>query len=142
MPLSAALMSAYTNASYVVFGETRASSELLIRVGKPDPALDALLDAEGAPCAAYVTAANPRGERRGREENAAAHDLLQIFLREKRLRFRAGEGRDPQGFWTPEPSLLVFAIDRADAEALGRRLGQNALVFVEKGRAPELIVLT
>jgi hypothetical protein len=52
-----------------------------------------------------------------------------------------GEGRDPQGRWTPERSALVVGIPRQDAEAVGRAFGQNAIVFVERGRAPELIVL-
>ena len=34
-----------------------------------------------------------------------------------------------------------MGIPRAEAEALGRRLEQNAIVWIEKGRAPELVVL-
>jgi hypothetical protein len=137
MPLSPDLLRAYASADYVVFGGPR----LVIRVGEPNPDLDALLAEEGAPSAAYVTAANPRGERRSKAENAASDEFLRKALTEKRMRFRAGEGRDPKGFWTPEPSLLVFGIGRGDAQALGRKLGQNAIVFIEIGRAPELVVL-
>src|SRR6266545_2088435 len=52
-----------------------------------------------------------------------------------------GEGRDPQGRWRPERSALVVGIPRADAEGVGRAFGQNAIVFVEKGRAPQLVLL-
>jgi hypothetical protein len=52
-----------------------------------------------------------------------------------------GEGRDPDRKWTPERSVLVAGIPRADAEAAGRAFGQNAIVFVERGKAPELLVL-
>jgi putative PIN family toxin of toxin-antitoxin system len=52
-----------------------------------------------------------------------------------------GEGRDPEGRWVAEPSLLVLGIAREEAQALGRQLEQNAIVFVEKGRAPELVLL-
>jgi len=52
-----------------------------------------------------------------------------------------GEGRDPQGRWKPERSALVVGIPRAGAESVGRAFGQNAIVFVERGRAPELVVL-
>ena len=137
MPLSAELMSAYSNAVYVVFGEP----EFVIRVGEPNAELDALLETEGAASAAYVTAANPRGERRSREENAAAHERLKSLLRDKRMGFRDGEGRDPKGFWTPEPSVLAVGIGRGDAESLCRTLEQNAFVFIEKGGAPELVIL-
>ena len=41
----------------------------------------------------------------------------------------------------PERSVLVAGISRADAEIVGRAFGQNAIVFVEKGRAPGLVVL-
>jgi hypothetical protein len=37
--------------------------------------------------------------------------------------------------------VLVLGIARAEAEALGREYGQNAIVFAEKGRAPELVLL-
>jgi len=36
--------------------------------------------------------------------------------------------------------VLVIGIYRANAEALGRIFGQNAIVFVEKGKAPELVI--
>jgi hypothetical protein len=39
------------------------------------------------------------------------------------------------------PSRLVIGIYRENAEALGRLFGQNAIVFIEKGAAPELLVL-
>ncbi|MGH8720503.1 MAG: DUF3293 domain-containing protein, partial [Burkholderiales bacterium] len=53
----------------------------------------------------------------------------------------AGEGRDPQQEWPAEPSVLVVGIARAEAEVLGRGYEQNAIVFVEKGKAPELVML-
>ena len=51
-----------------------------------------------------------------------------------------GEGRNAAGTWR-EPSVLAVGIYRANAEALGRLFGQNAVVFIEKGRAPELLLL-
>lgn len=52
-----------------------------------------------------------------------------------------GEGRDPQGRWKPERSALVIGISRADAEAVGRAFGQNAIVFLTRGLPPELVLL-
>jgi len=141
MPLPAGLIRAYSNADYVVFGEMRDSPELLLRIGGPNPDLDALLEADGAATAAYLTAANPRGKGQSAFRNRIAFHSLRKLLKKKRYRHCAGEGRDPQGLWTPEPSVLVVGIGRADAEALGRALGQNAIVFIEKGRAPELVAL-
>jgi hypothetical protein len=134
-PATPDLIGAYAKALYVVFGEP----ELVIRIGEPNPNLDELLEAEGAAAAAYITAANPRGEAASRWKNEIANAALIKSL--AAYRCFEGEGRDPQGRWAPERSALVVGISRADAEVVGRAFGQNAIVFVEKGRAPELVVI-
>lgn len=137
MPLRPDLVEAYRRALYVVFGEP----ELVIRVGEVNADLDALLAAHEAQTAAYVTAANPNGEPQSVQENqAAAEALLKSEFLVGRARFE-GEGRDPQGQWPAEPSVLVIGLSRKDAEGLGVVYGQNAFVFIEKGKAPELVLL-
>jgi hypothetical protein len=134
-PATPDLIGAYEKALYVVFGEP----ELVIRIGEPNPDLDELLEAEGAATAAYITAANPRGEPASRWKNEIANAALVKSL--AGYRCFEGEGRDPLGRWKPERSALVAGISRADAEIVGRAFGQNVIVFVEKGRAPELVVI-
>jgi hypothetical protein len=136
MPLSPELLRAYERADYVVFGEP----ELVIHVGEPNPDLDALMQADGAAVAAYITAANPFGESQDEWENKLAMIALTQVLGDSYACY-SGEGRDPTGEWSAEPSLLVIGISRADAEELGRRYEQNAIVFIEKGGVPELVVL-
>jgi hypothetical protein len=131
------LIAAYEKALYVVFG----TPELVIRIGQPNPDLDELLEAEGAATAAFITAANPRGEVTSSWKNEMANAALVQTQTQAGYACFEGEGRDPQGRWTPERSALVVGIPRQDAEAVGRAFGQNAIVFVERGRAPELIVL-
>ncbi|HLQ01897.1 MAG TPA: DUF3293 domain-containing protein [Burkholderiales bacterium] len=131
------LIAAYERALYIVFGKP----ELVIRIGEPNPDLDELLEAEGAATAAYITAANPRGEATSAWKNEIANAALVQSQTEAGYRCFEGEGRDPQGRWKPERSALVVGISRADAEVVGRVFEQNAIVFVEKGRAPELVVL-
>jgi hypothetical protein len=125
MPVSPELLAAYENADYVVF----ADPELVLRIGEPSRRLDALLEHEGATTAAYVTAA------------ASAVATLAELVAAAGYPAYPGEGRDPDGDRDAEQSLLVIGIYRANAEALGRLFGQNAIVFVEKGAAPELVVL-
>jgi hypothetical protein len=137
MPLGPELIEAYRRALYVVYGEP----ELVIRVGEPNAELDALLEAKGAATAAFVTAANPRGRLAGKTENELAAAALHQSQADVGYACHSGEGRDPRGEWPAEPSLLVAGIPRAGAEALGRAFGQNAIVFVEKGKAPELVIL-
>ena len=135
--INSRLRLAYVRAEYAVF----AAPELVIHIGEPSPRLDALLAAHGAHCAAYVSAANPRGWRRNALRNRIAFGSLKKLLRKEGLRFLAGEGRDPNGDWPAEASLLVLGISRAAAEALGRRLRQNAIVWIERGSPPELVAL-
>ena len=137
MPLDPKLRAAYEATDYVVFAEP----ELVIRIGEPNPDLDALMESAEASSAAFLTAANPDGELQSDAENRAALDELR---KAELLRFRPqydGEGRDPLGKWPAEPSLLVVGISRDDAVFIGLSHAQNAIVFVEKGQAPELVVL-
>ena len=128
---------AYEKALYVVFGRP----ELVIRIGEPNADLDELLEAEGAAAAAFITAANPHGKATGAWKNEVANAALVQSLAKAGYRCFEGEGRDPQKRWKPERSALVVGIARADAEGVGRAFGQNAIVFVERGRAPELVLL-
>ena len=136
-PATPELIAAYERALYVVFGRP----DLVIRIGEPNPDLDELLEAEGASTAAFITAANPQGVATSAWKNEIANAGLVQTQTEAGYRCFEGEGRDPQGRWKPERSALVVGIPRADAESVGRAFGQNAIVFVERGRAPELVLL-
>ncbi len=136
MTISPDLIAAYEAADYVVFTEP----ELVLKIGEPSARLDALLQSEQSSTAAFVTAANPRSEKKSAAENAAALAVLDQVIAAAGYPWRAGEGREPDGGWK-EASRLVIGIYRENAEALRRLFGQNAIVFVEKGAAPELLVL-
>lgn len=111
---------------------------VVIRIGEPNGALDELIGP--AASAAFLTAANPRSERRSEEDNRRLTAVLGQALAAGGYRCLAGEGRDPQGPWPAEPSFLVLGIARAEALALARRFEQNALVWCEPGKAPELVL--
>jgi hypothetical protein len=136
MALSAKLLAAYRKTDYVVFAEP----PLVIRVGAPSRELDALLEGEDATSAAYISACNPRSERASDAENEAASAALVASQKEAGYALYRGEGRNPGGGWA-ERSYLIIGIARADAETLGRAFEQNAIVFCEKGRPAELILL-
>jgi hypothetical protein len=134
MPLAPELIAAYETAEYAVAG-------LVLRVGERSDALDALLDSQAVAVAAFMTAANPRSVRLPARENAARMQALEAALRKAGHAYLHGEGRDPQGKWLAEPSLLALGIARPQAEALGRAFAQNAILFIERGRPPELVTL-
>jgi len=135
--LSTQLHAAYRGADYVVLSKP----ELVLRIGEPSSRLDNLLEQSGAATAAFVTAANPNSEARSAKENAPAIAALDEMVKAAGYPRHRAEGRDPAGRWPAEPGLLVVGIYLANAEALGRLFGQNAIVFIEKGKAPELVVL-
>jgi putative PIN family toxin of toxin-antitoxin system len=134
-PVQLALLLAYEKSDYVVL-----EPKLVLHVGEPSAALDELLESHGERTAAFVTAANPGSKPRPQAENQAANRKL---LESQRLLARTcleGEGRAPDQSWA-ERSFLVLGIPLPEAEALGRSYGQNAIVFCEKGRPPELVLI-
>jgi len=141
VPLDPALRSAYERAIYAVF----ASPGVEFRIGEPSDVLDAMMAMSRVRCAAFVSSASARGVATPENERRLADFLLRSQLdalnETGKYRIFQGEGRDPAGKWRAEPSVLIVGIPRAEAEALGRKLEQNAIVWIEKGRAPELVVL-
>ena len=130
------LIAAYEDSDYVIFEEP----ELVLKIGEKSQRLDALLEKEGATTACFLTAANPRSEKKTAAENAAALEVLDQLVAASGYPMRKAEGRAPDGKWK-EPSRLVIGIYRDNADKLGRLFGQNAIVFMEKGKAPELVLL-
>jgi len=132
--LSPELLAAYRSAHYVV----RAPG-IIIRVGEPNPALYELMGE--AKSAAFITAANPKSEPRSAEDNQFLVAALHAYVEAAGYAFLEGEGRDPKGEWAAEPSALILDIERAKAVKLGRAFEQNAIVFCERGKPPELVVV-
>lgn len=137
MSLPPDLEQSYRLAHYVVSG----APDLVIRIGEPSEALDAILDEEGAETAAYLTAANPDGLLHEKGWNELSVAALHQVLADSGYTCYAGEGRDPSGEWPAEPSILAVGISRREAEVLGRSYEQKAIVFIEKGKPPELVPL-
>jgi hypothetical protein len=115
MPATPEQIAAYEAALYVVFGKP----ELVLRIGEHNEDLDELLEVEGVTTAAYITAANPHGEPASAWKNEVANAALVELLSKAGHPCFEGEGRDPEKRWKPE----------------------NAIVFAEKGKAPELVIL-
>src|SRR5262245_41550857 len=95
MPLSAELIDAYRRTDYAIFLEP----DLVFHVGEPNQELDLVLEAVGAPSAAFVTASNPRSRPRSREENERANAELLATETAAGYRCFPAEGRAPDGKW-------------------------------------------
>jgi hypothetical protein len=140
LPLPPELLASFRNAHYTLLGTMRGEPGFVLKVGEKSAALDKLLDESKASCAAWLTAVNPESKPTPAPANAARMRALEEELAAAGYACYAGEASDPQGGHR-EPSLLVVGIPRADAQSLGLRFGQNAILWIEKGAAPELVAL-
>ncbi len=91
--------------------------------------------------AAFLTACNPGSEPQPTEVNAQAHARLGAELTAAGYRLVQGAGEDPTGVWTAESSYLVLGMALDAAQEVGRRYGQNAIVWAGADAVPELVLL-
>jgi len=136
--IEADLLAAYQRTDYALFEDDQ---ETIARIGKADPAIDKLLQRHGAERGTIITAWNPESVVLTQAENAVRETELWNWIGAQKLFALAAEGRDPTGEWLPEQSCLIFDIAADAAEALGRQYGQNAIVHLKLGAAPELVLL-
>lgn len=77
---------------------------------------------------AIITAHNPSSQPLSLQENARRHRELERVLREGGYELAPSVGRSPDGKWREE-GFTVFGIGLEEALAIGRRFGQNAIVY-------------
>lgn len=130
------LDSAYRATTYAV---ELPSGRYAIRIGERHPVLDELATSFGAREWAYVTAWNPRSVQQTKERNEARNAMLESALDDLGTRWFRGTSEPDDGS-AGEESLLAF-IGRKEAESLGRRFDQNAIVVGEVGKEAELVWL-
>lgn len=82
---------------------------------------------EGRPFA-ILTAHNPGSQPLSPEENARRHRELERALRERGYDLAPSVNRSPEGDWVEE-GFAVLGIGLEEALAVGRRFGQNAIVY-------------
>ena len=111
-------------------------------VDTPNPALDALLAESGASSAGFITADNPFGLVLPASKNRNRHLELTELVQLNGWTHYPGLGGDAdQADWPAEQSLLVIGISRHELTGLGLYFQQNAVVYAERGRAGELLLL-
>lgn len=130
------LWDAYSETFYVFRDEDRIG---ILRVNAlPDATTEALLSREEERYGAFITAACPQhGPAAG---SAGDNGALRERLRADGYRFYAGAGIGMSPGHDPEASYFVPGLAEADAIALGRTFGQNAVLVVESGHPSRLIL--
>lgn len=137
--LSKTLVNSYRVALYRVL--TGNSKSFVLKIKKKSPDLEALMKSHNLFTATYVTGYNSQGKQTEPHVNIRQQKLLLGDIRRTGLPFLEGFGEDPTGRWKSEPSFLVLGISLEDAEALGERYGQNAIVWMEDDYVPQLVML-
>lgn len=133
------LDTAYRQTLYRVYGP---DGPVDFRVGERGPALRALLRSYASEGAAFITAHNPGSRLMTEEHNGNAQASLVAQGRVIAAATLSGVALDPRGTWPAEDSVLLVNIDREAARRLGRRFGQNALVWIHPTGLAELVWLT
>jgi Protein of unknown function (DUF3293) len=134
----ASLQMAYQEAIYeVYFGQ----EIIQLSIGKHNLALDGLLSKHDGSSWALITAHNPYSQSLSARENQQRHQSFREFLLTLNLTIFDAVGKDKDGVWTPELSVLIVSIELIKAIALGRKFQQNAIVYGELGKPIQLIWL-
>jgi hypothetical protein len=137
--LSRTLVNSYRVANYrVVTGQY---SFFMLNIKKKSADLEALMKKHNLFTAAYVTGYNSHGKQTAPHINMKAQKHLMGDVRRTGLPFLEGFGEDPTGKWKKEPSVLILGISLEDAEDLGRKYGQNAIVWMDDEYVPKLVFL-
>lgn len=134
----AALNTAYRQTIYEVFTE---EGIIQLRVNVKSFALDQLLQQYQQTTYALITASNPYSEPLSTQENHKRNEALAADLKRRAINLLSAVGRDESGQWSPEESLFVMGINRADAIEIGKKYSQNAILYGEIGNPPELLWL-
>jgi hypothetical protein len=128
---------AYLETHYQVLGETPAT----LQIGQFNPVLAALHDACHVACSAFVTACNPFSQSLDSQANAARQAALAHELEALGLTGIEGIGKHPTNNWPGESSFLVLGMTLDAARALGKKHGQNAIVWCGADAVPQLVLL-
>lgn len=136
-PIGAGLVEAYRDSVYWLRIEP---TPVAIRIGEPNPELDALLQRLHARRYAVVSAHNPRSLLLRPDENAARQENLRRHLEQQGYDSLLTEAMSGRGDWPPEIGHFIIGITQREALRVARDYQQNAIVYGELGQAPRLLL--
>lgn len=116
-----------------------------IKIGYRHPLLDEVLLQHKATSWAFITASNPAGQCLPDRENIRRDEELSMLFKTisettKVVKYD-GEGIPDTGDWKPEKSYLVIGITHPEARSLGKKFGQDAIVWGSAGKKARLVSL-
>jgi hypothetical protein len=131
------ILEAYQQTEYRVLGP----APWVLRVSCHSPELLSLHRHHGVDCSCLVTACNPLSRLQSDRQNRLAMERLEQVLRGADRKWIEAVGYLPGGDWPAEPSLLVLGCPLAEAEQLGKRFQQNAVLWSGSDGVPRLILM-
>ncbi|MDC0196613.1 DUF3293 domain-containing protein [Gammaproteobacteria bacterium] len=90
---------------------------------------------------AFVNAYNPLGVLTPEVRNIVAQNELEGHLSNRKIIFIRGVGRHKVGSWPSEQSVLILGVKIEEAKMIGVDCCQNAIVWIDTGVNPKLILL-
>ena len=134
--ISAKLKAAYNSTTYRVN-----DLNLNIKVNQESEELRQLLIDNNAEQWAFITACNPHSQVLSDEENNQRQNELKELLIANKYQIYEGLGVGEDESWEAEESFLIFGISQKEAELMGKKFHQNAILFGELSSLPSLIYL-
>jgi hypothetical protein len=113
---------------------------ITLRVDQYSEPLARLHDEYGVRSSAFLTAYNPYSTQASQQENIIANQALLFELAARGLPWIEGEGAEPSGDWSPEPSFLVIGAEFQAANELALQFRQNAFLFCATEAVPTLVL--
>lgn len=126
---------AYRQTRYIIESP---SGEFVLKVEELNPAVDSLLKDYRADSCAFITAWNPSSQRLTEPANEQRQRDLIAEVRRRGYTFLPGRGIGGDPSWPPEPSIFIIGISGTDAEDLGARFGQLAIIAKRIGEPVQL----
>lgn len=133
--MTGSLFKAFEETHYIVHHQ----QPFTLRIGQSSPDLDALLQATGRDCAAFITAWNPMSQQLSQNENQRRQKNMLNELNARNLSIVCGIGQHPTNGWPGEESILVLGLELDAARTVAKAFGQIAFVWASKGALVQLV---
>ena len=136
--VSQQLVGSYVNTIYRI---DTAPQPICLSIDQFSQPLALLLQETNQQDSAIISAYNPFSRQIFDAQNLQAHEQLRLFLCNHAYSFIEGRNIDPTKQWPTEKSFFVPGIDLNTAQALGHQFRQNAIIWIDSGAIPRLMLL-
>ena len=104
-------------------------TEFIIKIDQYSPELHSLYSQTGARSALFITAWNPYSQPLSDNENEIRQQYLIKSIAAAGYEYHPGEGKHPDNNWPAEKSIFILGSSKEDSVELGKKYGQNAVVW-------------